>query len=287
MGKECSTVVCLIKKSQKAVGKLVWRLLICFSQITVVPKKFLNADKGKSSMIDSWARSRADCCIMPLPYWSKTCYFRQVAMALSLSTPEVSWARSTALEAQQRYFWANSKGPRIPGFGKIILLQPAPIEVSHKSRGQNINTNFVCTKFFDDLSGHRDVRTENHGRPHRAPPVVGRYCWPLGIQAEGSGMSEGNPDQKVHVCVVGFHTNRLTSREREHCFFCSIWAISSRGFSVVRYLGTRPLFPIQGIRLGILEGSARYLCWTGQGSARKHDCNMGFGKKRALQIHGI
>ena len=33
-----------------------------------------------------------------------------------------------------------------------------------------------------------------------------------------------------------------------------------------------------------MEGPARYLCRTCQGSAREHDCNMGFSKKCALQI---
>ena len=52
-----------------------------------------------------------------------------------------------------------------------------------------------------------DVRAENRGRPHQkvrfpAAPVVGETFWPLGIRAQGSGMSAENPDQKVYDYAV-------------------------------------------------------------------------------------
>ena len=52
-----------------------------------------------------------------------------------------------------------------------------------------------------------DVRAENRGRPHQkvrfpaAPWWEEAFC-ALGIQAQGSGMSAGNPDQKVYVYAV-------------------------------------------------------------------------------------
>ena len=54
-----------------------------------------------------------------------------------------------------------------------------------------------------------DVRAENRGRPHQnvrfpAAPVVGRNFWTPGHLGVRSGMSAGNPDQKVHVYAVFF-----------------------------------------------------------------------------------
>ena len=47
------------------------------------------------------------------------------------------------------------------------------------------------------------------------------------------------------------------------------------------------ILQIQGFSLGeafasALGGSATYFRWTGQGSAREHDCNMGLGKKYSM-----
>ena len=51
--------------------------------------------------------------------------------------------------------------------------------------------------------------------------------------------------------------------------------------------GKMLLHQTQDFRFGNFKGSARYLCWKGQGSARKHSCTMGFGKKCALRILGV
>ena len=70
-------------------------------------------------------------------------------------------------------------------------------------RGQKINANLFCTKFFDNPSGHGRPRRQSWTSAPKSAfscgPVVGRNFLTPGHTGVSSGMSAGNPDQKVYI----------------------------------------------------------------------------------------
>ena len=81
------------------------------------------------------------------------------------------------------------------------------VEAGGMDRGQKINANFFLYKVFRQPFGSWtcapksvDVRTQKC--VFLRPRWWGETCWPWGIRAQGSGMSAGNPDQKVYVYAV-------------------------------------------------------------------------------------
>ena len=111
--------------------------------------------------------------------------------------------------------WVARRLCEFPGFPDLGSVR------GDDYRGQKINANFFCTKFFDNLSGH--------GRPRRkswtSAPKSAFSCGagggeklfdPWGIQAQGLGMSAGKSGPKS-LCLCCFFFPALTLQSLLFC----------------------------------------------------------------------
>ena len=93
-----------------------------------------------------------------------------------------------------------------PNWTNIIHFGPFWPEEIHFGPFRSANRSLAIPDF-DNPSGHGRPRRKSWTSAPKSgvflrPRWWGETFWPLGVRAEGSGMSARNPDQKVYVYAV-------------------------------------------------------------------------------------
>ena len=88
---------------------------------------------------------------------------------------------------------------------------------------KTINANCSCTKFFENPSGHGRPRRKSWTSAQKSAffcgPGDGEKLSDPGASGRGSGMSAGNPDQKVYVYAVFLPRNNLQHAACNESYF--------------------------------------------------------------------
>ena len=126
-------------------------------------------------------------------------------------------------------------------------------------------------------NGHFRKERTQHSRDQGSARLErnrkGKTTWDKGVSANICGLLRNSAASCENLQLQKGVNSRRSKNQRKSAKKTVNWLrLSLLVRSLEIPLKDNPS-PHSGLRLGDLEGSARYLRWTSQGSAREHDCN--------------